>query len=86
MTNLGRIKENNDVLSLLYQMALTLSKQNQIKVSCSREGGQAPTNSHNREMLFFPLAVIMFPPNVIKNGYKHVIQYDLVDYFLKQNS
>jgi len=27
----------------------------------------------------------MFPPNVIRIGYKRVIQYDLVDYFLKES-
>lgn len=84
VTNQGSLKEYNSVISVSMSHGSNSLCIKSYKASFSRGSGQMLTHII-KLCYFFSSVVIIFPPNVIKNGHKHVIQYDSVDYFLKQN-
>lgn len=84
VTNQGSLKEYNSVISVSMSHGSNSLCIKSYKASFSRGSGQMLTHII-KLWYFFSSVVIIFPPNVIKNGHKHVIQYDSVDYFLKQN-
>lgn len=73
VTNQGSLKEYNSVISVSMSHGSNSLCIKSYKASFSRGSGQMLTHIIFFYSHIFSSVVIIFPPNVIKNGHKHVI-------------